>query len=455
MNQTSPTPQGSPAHAADEVPPQEQPGIARVSKLRFKPTLREKRFLMTLAALGVSAAVLWRPIQQRWLIWLVLRAEAPAQSLVDGLVARDGHSGALLSRLWSTEKIPHRLAVLNSLQTHRSSGNALRGEEVAILREAARSGDLEEKDLAFMVLATRRHPELRALALEQLRDVDPAVRALGLQQLARAGDRQLVPLVAPFLSDPDPRVVAAAGHALGKWTSNDFGFKLSLALPDFKRETTPNADTAALSQGVVRWMDWWKEHQVDFVASQIELPPSSSSWRLPTPDFSLEDLAGNQVRLSSFRGKTVLLSIWATTTTNGFSFLSDLAAVQSRNADRFVILGICLDGTPLANTEGCGDEDEHSGHSEHSHGGEHAAHVHSGHIRHQVEQFVQSNGITYPVLMDATGNIGHRFSALELPANVIIDRAGNVRRRFIGLRSGAVVEAMLAEADETEPHLQH
>jgi peroxiredoxin len=202
-------------------------------------------------------------------------------------------------------------------------------------------------------------------------------------------------------------------------------------------------------------MDWWKEHQADFSAPQVELPSASSLWRLSTPDFSLQDLEGNQVHLSAFRGKTVLLSFWATTTTNGFSYLSELTVVQRRNADRFVILGISLDGTPLANDQGCGDEDEHSGHSEHSHGGTHAAHVHAGHIRGQIEQFVQQHGITYPVLMDATAELGHRFSALELPTNVIIDRAGNVRRRFIGLRSGAVVEAMLAEADETAPSLQH
>jgi peroxiredoxin len=421
-------------------------------RFRFKPTRRERYLLMSLAALGLSVAVLWRPIQHCWLTWLVLRAESPAQSLVDGLVASDAHPDVLLNRLWSTEKIPHRLAVMNYLQTHRSSGNALRAGEVSFLEDAARGSDLEAKDLAFTVLATHRHPDLRGLALEQLRDVDPAVRALGLQQLARAGDVQLVPLVIPFLNDPDPRVVAAAGQALGKWTSNNFGIRLSLALPDFKREVTP--DTAALQQGVARWMDWWKEHQSDFAASQIELPPASSHWRLPASDFSLEDLTGKQVPLSTFRGKPVLLSFWATTTTNAFAFLSDLAEVQRKNGNRFVILGISLDGTPLANTEGCGDEDEHSGHAEHSHAGAQAAHVHSGHIRGQVEQFVQQQGIAYPVLMDATAELGHRFNALELPTNVILDRAGNVRRRFVGLRSAAVVEAMLAEADEPVPSLQ-
>ena len=396
--------------------------------------------------------MLWRPIQQRWLTWLVLRADAPAQSLVDGLAARDANPVSLLNRLWSTEKIAHRLAVLDYLQSHRGSGDFLQIEEIAILRDATRSGDLDAKEKAFALLTTRRHPELRRLALEQLRDVDPAVRASGWQQLARAGDRHLVPMVIPFLRDPDPRVVAAAGHALGRWTSNDFGFRLSLAPRDFKREVAPNVDAQALSLAVARGTEWWKEHQSDFGAPQIGLPPASPSWRLPTPDFLLQDLAGNQVRLSAFRGKTVLLSFWATTTTNAVPFLSELSAVQRRTAGRFAILGISLDGMPLANDPSCGDEEEHS---EHAQGGAQTAHVHSGHIRDQVMQFARRQGINFPVLIDGTGDIGYRFSALELPTNVIIDRAGNMRRRFVGLRSGTVVEAMLAEADETHSGLQH
>lgn len=420
-------------------------------RFRFKPTRRDKCLLLMLVAFGLCAATLWRPLQHRWLTWLVLRAESPAQSLVDGLVASDAHPDVLLTRLWGTEKIPHRLAVLNYLQTHRSPGNALRAGEVAILTDAARGSDLEAKDLAFTVLNVRHHPDLRSLALEQLRDVDPAVRALGLQQLARAGDAQLVPLVIPFLNDSDPRVVAAAGQALGKWTSNNFGMRLSLALPDFKRDLIPNADTTALQHGVARWMDWWNEHQSDFAASHVELPPVAATWRLPASDFSLSDLSSNQVHLSAFRGKPVLLSFWATTATNAYSFLSELAEVQRRNGDRFVILGISLDGTPLADTESCGDEDEHSGHA---HDGAHAAHVHAGHAHCEVGQFVQDKGIPYQVLTDTTAEVGHRFSALELPTNVIIDRDGNVRRRFVGLRSAAVVEAMLAEVDQPAPKSQ-
>lgn len=447
VNPGSPTPQDSPDGVHPAPVTSGQPSVVRPTRLRFKPTRREKCLLLTLAVLGVSAAALWRPIQQRWLTWLVLRAEAPAQSLVDGLVARDPHPGTLLSRLWSTGKIPHRLAVLDYLQTHQGSGNALQAEGMAILSDAARGGDLEGKETAFAVLATRRHPEVRNLALAQLRDVDPAVRVVGLQELARAGDFQLVPVVMPLLSDPDPRVVAAAGLALGKWTSNDFGIRLSLALPEFKQETA-SADTVALSRGVARCREWWNTHQSDYPATRIELPSASLSWRLPTPDFALEDLAGNPVRLSSLQGKAVLLSFWDTTATNGFSFLSSLSEVQRRNSDRFAIIGISLDSTALER------DHAHAHEHEHAHGGTPSAHVDLGQIRVQLQQFVRNNGITYPVLIDATGNIGHRFSAFELPTNVIIDREGNMRRRFVGLRSGAIIEAMLAEADEGSPRPQ-
>lgn len=410
---------------------------------RFNPTRREKRFLVTLAAVGVCVAALWRPIQQRWLTWLVLRAEAPAQSLVDELVAQDSHPGVLLTQLWATDKIPHRLAILDYMQRHETPAHLLRAEEeAALLMDAARGGDLEAKETAFALLVLRRHPEVRGLALEQLRDLDPAVRVLGLRQLERVGDSQLIPLVIPSLNDPDPRVVATAGHALGRWTGNNFGFRLSLPLLDFNREP-PDVDAAALSQGVARWMGWWETHQRDYPMPQGEPASSSPPWRLPTPDFSSEDLTGNEIRLSSFRGRTVLLSFWDKTATNAFSFLSDLSELQRRNSNRFVILGISLDSTVLERAHA-----HETGH-EQAHGAKPVTHPDLDPIRPHLQKFVQDHAITYPVLLDAAGDVGRRFSAFVLPTNVLIDRAGNMCRRFIGVRSDAVVEAMLAEAEDS------
>jgi DsbE subfamily thiol:disulfide oxidoreductase len=43
-----------------------------------------------------------------------------------------------------------------------------------------------------------------------------------------------------------------------------------------------------------------------------EVPAARAVVGMPAPDFQLEDLRGNKVRLSDFRGKAVLINFWAT-----------------------------------------------------------------------------------------------------------------------------------------------
>lgn len=49
-------------------------------------------------------------------------------------------------------------------------------------------------------------------------------------------------------------------------------------------------------------------------AASLGIGPSSTTLRVgqPAPDFTLETVAGEHVRLSSYRGKTVLINFWAT-----------------------------------------------------------------------------------------------------------------------------------------------
>lgn len=412
---------------------------AQRNKLRFKPSTREVWLLATLALVGAGVTTLWRPIQQHWLTWLLLRADAPAQAVVDELVARDPHPDLRLSRLWQDGGIPHHLAVLEHLHAHSASGKLFSAGTAAVLIEAARSGDLEAKEKAFTILAIRQHPDLCNLAVEQLRDVDPAVRALGLQYLTKAGDRRLVPAVLPLLQDPDPRVVARAGRALARWTGNDFGIRLSLALPQFERATPVATDQAALSRGVARWQEWWQRHRPEYAAFPDEIPPAPSRWGLPAKDFSLEDLAGSRVSLAELRGKTVWLSFFDSTATNAASFLSELADVQQRNTGRYAILGISLDATAPERTHSHGDA--------HVHHTEPSSSLDLRSIRAGLRRWAQAHNVTHPILIDIDGAVGRRFSALELPTHVIIDPAGTIRRRFVGPRSSAVVEAMLAAAE--------
>jgi hypothetical protein len=72
-------------------------------------------------------------------------------------------------------------------------------------------------------------------------------------------------------------------------------------------------------------------------------------------------------------------------------------------------------------------------------------------MRSKVEQMVKAKLIKYPVLLDPDNAVGSRFNGSELPTNVLIDPGGCVQRRFIGARSVAIFEAMLAEIMAASP----
>jgi thiol-disulfide isomerase/thioredoxin len=64
----------------------------------------------------------------------------------------------------------------------------------------------------------------------------------------------------------------------------------------------------------------------------------------PAPDLTLKDLNGNDVSLSDFKGKVVLVNFWATWCEPCRVEIPWLIEMQHKYADRgFVILGIALD----------------------------------------------------------------------------------------------------------------
>jgi hypothetical protein len=72
-------------------------------------------------------------------------------------------------------------------------------------------------------------------------------------------------------------------------------------------------------------------------------------------------------------------------------------------------------------------------------------------MRDQVQQAADRLKISYPMLVDPKGNIGLRFSANDLPAYVLIDSRGMIRRRFVGFRTEQALIAIVEEASSSNP----
>ncbi len=395
------------------------------------------------------AFVFWQPIQTRFLEYLVMRNEDPAPTVLSEVADRLGNPTEFLLKLWRSPNLSNHQFVLDYLRQHPDSNPDLFPPlEFAVLA-ATHDVDLEAREQAFSLLARMKHPELPRLAREQLGDVDPEVRALGLQMLSGAAVSNDVPAAIALLGDPDPRVVVSAASLLRHVTGQDFGIRQAQAPPRFSgpaAQTPSPANLEIIRQGTERWQQWWTVHHAEYPASSTQNQRKLTTPSLAMPDVTLQDLSGHEVRLSAFQDKAVLLSFWEATNTLSLAELSSLNSLQTRLQQRLTILGICFTAPVL---QDCGDHgDEHAG--EHESGGAHA-HKHECpapdlvQVRTQIQEVVKAKQINYPVLLDEKEVLKGRDFVGQMPTYVLIDTQGNIRRRFIGSRTETVFAAMINE----------
>jgi peroxiredoxin len=132
----------------------------------------------------------------------------------------------------------------------------------------------------------------------------------------------------------------------------------------------------------------------------------------PAPDFALPTLDGEIVRLSDFKGKPVLLNFWATWCGPCRAEFPDFQKAAVDNAGTLVIIGINNTSTDQ---------------------------------KDQVPAFVEEFGVTYPIVLDETGETAKAYGILGLPTSIFIDRNGNINEVFTGPINKAYIEAKLSE----------
>ena len=129
---------------------------------------------------------------------------------------------------------------------------------------------------------------------------------------------------------------------------------------------------------------------------------NSSLVELPNPteavDFSLENINGELVSLSDYRGKVVLLSFWATWCHSCKSEMDFLVKLrQQYHAQGFEVLSINVEAADMKGA---------------------------------AISIARSKKVIFPILFDVDGNVSSHYNPdLQLPYSVIIDRQG--LERFI------------------------
>jgi peroxiredoxin len=127
------------------------------------------------------------------------------------------------------------------------------------------------------------------------------------------------------------------------------------------------------------------------------------------PDFTLNDLNGQEVTLSDFRGQPVLINFWATWCPPcriEKPFLEK--AYEKHKGEGFVILGVNM------------RESEET-----------------------VRAFVNESGTTFPVLLDGSGFVIRLYKVYAAPTSFFVDKEGIIIDKHMGPLSQKGIEARL------------
>lgn len=134
-------------------------------------------------------------------------------------------------------------------------------------------------------------------------------------------------------------------------------------------------------------------------------PPAS---RKIAPDFSLEDSTGAFIKLSSYKGRVVLLDFWATWCTGCKQEIPWYMEFQ----DKYKVGGLSAIGVSL-------DDDGWK----------------------SVKPFLQEHKINYPIVIGNWDTMGKSFGFNSMPATLLIDRDGKIAELHIGMVDKEAFEA--------------
>jgi peroxiredoxin len=132
------------------------------------------------------------------------------------------------------------------------------------------------------------------------------------------------------------------------------------------------------------------------VKKEVPLPAVGNR----APSFMLKDVRGNNVNLSDFKGRIVVIDFWTTWCTWCKETTQELEKLHNNYKDRDVVfLGISMDS--------------------------------GGNAAKKVRDFAQKNHLTYPMLID-NGSASKSYQVNKLPTTYILDRNHVIKQIYPG-----------------------
>ena len=126
------------------------------------------------------------------------------------------------------------------------------------------------------------------------------------------------------------------------------------------------------------------------------------------PDFGLPNIQGEIVRLSSLRGRPVIINLWASWCT---PCRSEMPAIQ-RIYEEYSEQGLIVLGVNATNQDN----------------------------PQNAAQFAEELGLTFPILYDTDGQVSQQYLLSALPTTFFVDGSGTIQEVVVG---GPMAEALL------------
>ncbi|UNC93087.1 TlpA family protein disulfide reductase [Candidatus Contubernalis alkaliaceticus] len=136
-----------------------------------------------------------------------------------------------------------------------------------------------------------------------------------------------------------------------------------------------------------------RESPEDDVLESLETAPSVGAL---APDFSLQDLKGQEIMLQEYRGRTIILNFWTTT------------------------CPYCIDEMPLMEALHLSDPEI----------AVLAVNVREGEGR--VKSFIEEKELTFPVLLDTKANVAGDYLVRAFPTTYVVNAEGVIAAVKIG-----------------------
>lgn len=132
----------------------------------------------------------------------------------------------------------------------------------------------------------------------------------------------------------------------------------------------------------------------------------------PAPDFVLDGADGQPIRLADYRGRTVVLNFWATWCPPCRAEMPQMQSFHEQAAASGQ--GVVVLAINLTSTESGADK---------------------------ARQFVQKRGLTFPVALDAAGEVQRAYRVTAYPTTFVVDPQGVVRTVWKGAMSADSLKA--------------